>query len=165
MNPDPPHNPYAPPAYDTAMSAAAEPTDYRDERRSVLLLVLLCVVTLGIYPPIWYLRRRRFLDSLAADVRLGALPWALLVTNVIVVGVLLAKLPEGARLVVRLGSTIMGLIVAFRTAHILRSDCARTGRELGYSGAGVFFFGCLYLQHLINEAADTPARTRPLSRE
>jgi hypothetical protein len=103
-----------------------------------LLLVLLCVVTLGIYPPIWYLRRRRFLDSLAADVRLGALPWALLVTNVMLVGVLMAKLPEGPRLVARLGSTIMGLIVAFRTAHIL---------------------------HLINEAADTPARTRPLSRE
>jgi Domain of unknown function (DUF4234) len=165
MNPDPLHNPYAPPAYDAATNAAAEATDYRDERRSVLLLVLLCVVTLGIYPPIWYLRRRRFLDSLAADVRLGALPWALLVTNAVVVGVLLAKVPEGPKQLARIASTITGLIVAFRAAHILRSDCARTGRQLSYSGAGVFFFGCLYLQHLINEAADAPARTRPLSLE
>jgi len=74
---------------------------------------------------------------------------------------------EGPRQLARIASTIMGLIVAFRAARILRSDCARTGRGLGlsYSGAGVFFFGCLYLQHLINEAADAPARAHPLRLE
>jgi hypothetical protein len=41
------------------------------------------------------------------------------------------------------------------------SDFARTGRFIGVSGAGVFFFGCLYLQHVMNEAAATPARSAP----
>ena len=47
---------------------------------------------------------------------------------------------------------ILQLFLAFRTAHILRSDIARTGRLIGISGMGVFFFGCLYLQHVMNAA-------------
>jgi hypothetical protein len=57
----------------------------------------------------------------------------------------------------QLALTVTNLGLAFRVAAILRSDFARTGRLIRISGVGVFFFGCLYLQRVMNVAADTPA--------
>jgi hypothetical protein len=161
--PDLPVNPYAPPAADVEARPARgrySQSSYAGERRSVLLMILLSVVTLGVYPIIWYLRRAPFLDALSADKKVGPMPW-------IAVGLLgaffvvaAARLPEGVVRFTQLASGILNLVLAFRVAHILRSDFARSGRIIGVSGAGVFFFGCLYLQHVMNEAAEVPARAR-----
>jgi hypothetical protein len=161
--PDPLTNPYAPPAAEIAPAEAprsSSRSDYTNERRSVLLLILLSVVTFGIYPTVWYVRRARFLDSLASDKKVGVIPWFLVVADVALVAVAIAHAPEGAIKAVQLATGITSLVLAFRVAHILRSDFARSGRLIGVSGAGVFFFGCLYLQHVMNEAAATPARPR-----
>jgi hypothetical protein len=161
-------NPYAPPA--TPVEPPVDERDatlssYEDERRSVLLLVMLSILTLGIYPVVWYLRRTRFLDSLDADKRVGVLPWIALGLAVLLFGVAAARAEEGAVRAVQLASGITSLVLAFRVAHILRSDLARSGRGLiRVSSAGVFFFGCLYLQHVMNQAAATPAR-RPRKRK
>jgi len=163
--PDLQPNPYAPPSAE--VSAAAAPggrrysrSDYRPERRSVLLMILLSVVTLGVYPMVWYLRRAPFLDALPADKKVGAMPWIAVALFGVVFVVAAARLPEGAVRFAQLASGIMNLVLAFRVAHILRSDFARSGRIIGVSTAGVFFFGCLYLQHVMNEAAEVPARAR-----
>jgi hypothetical protein len=58
----------------------------------------------------------------------------------------------------QLVSGLVSLFVSFRVAAILRSDFARTGRIIAVSSVAVFFFGCVYLQHVINEAAVVPAR-------
>lgn len=158
---DPLTNPYAPPESSPAYAALVEPdgspSNYEGERRSVVILVLLCLVTFGVFPSFWYLRRKRFLDSLAADRRVGALPFvsvALIVALIVFAAVReepATRLAEGA-------SGLVNVFLAFRVAAILRSDFARTGRFVGISSLGVFFFGCSYLQHVINEAADVPAR-------
>jgi hypothetical protein len=57
-----------------------------------------------------------------------------------------------------LASAIATVIANFRVLGILRSDSARTGRFLGFSTVGTFFFGIYYLQYKINQMADTPAR-------
>jgi hypothetical protein len=70
---DPRENPYAPPAAPLLDESedgdewVQSRSDYEGERRSVVLMVVLWVVTAGIYPFIWFVRRTRFLDSLDAD--------------------------------------------------------------------------------------------------
>jgi hypothetical protein len=161
--PDPLSNPYAPPASPLAEAGThgASFPSYDAERRSVALVVLLSVVTLGIYTVVWYVRRAPFLDSLSADKKVGALPWVLLSLFVVSFAVGFAHAPEGIVRLTQLANGIVNLILAFRVAHILRSDFARTGRLVNVSGAGVFFLGCLYLQHVINVAASTPAHRLP----
>ena len=163
---DPLTNPYAPPGASADRGAEARPSGgvsrYDDEQRSVLLLLVLCVVTLGIYPAFWYLRRQPFLDSLDASKKLGGLPIVLIAMTfgLFFVGffVGLTHASDGITRIAQLADGIFNLVVAFRVAAILRSDFARTGRMLHISGAGVFFFGMLYLQHVLNEAAATPPR-------
>jgi hypothetical protein len=160
MNTDPLYNPYAPPAAPTGYAAlqSEEGSSYAAEQRSVLLLVFLSVVTLGIYPAVWFVRRRRFLDSLNADVKLGGLAWAPLIATGVSFIAAFAGLPSELDRAVSLGLGVASIVLAFRVANILRSDFARTGRLLSVSGAGTFFFGALYLQHKINQAAATPPR-------
>jgi hypothetical protein len=154
---DPLANPYAPPAAEVA----APSSDYEGERRSVLLMLLLTIVTFGVYPIIWYLRRTPFLDSLTVDKKVGNLPWYSLSFLVATFGASLAHAHDLVRLTEVAGG-ILDLVVAFRVARILRSHFARTGRFIGVSGIGVFFFRTLYLQHVINKAADTPASPHAL---
>jgi hypothetical protein len=168
MNTEPTYNPYAAPAVNLP-GIGGDVVDgeggasYADERRSVLFLIFLSIITVGIYPVVWYLRRRRFLDSLHADEKMRGWAAAPLIALLVAIGVAVAITlveAEGAIQVVRLIPAVVNLFVAFRVAGILRSDIARTGRNVHVSGAGTFFFGALYLQHVINEAASQPARRR-----
>ena len=121
------------------------------------LLAIFCVITFGVYPSLWYLRRARFLDSLAPPKKVGLLPWvslALILALVVLSG---ARATRDAANLVQVGASLVSLVLGFRVAAILRSGFARSRRGIGISGAGVFFFGCLYLQHVMNEAADVPA--------
>jgi hypothetical protein len=162
---DPFTNPYAPPAAPAAgvTGFAADhgsASDYESERRSVLLVLLLCVVSLGFYAPFWYLRRRPFLDSLDADKKVGLLPLISAVLQGVFLLCAVFDVAPPTENVMHLLSGLFGLFVSFRVAAILRSDFARTGRFIGISSMGVFVFGCLYLQHVINEAACVPARQK-----
>jgi hypothetical protein len=159
---DPLSNPYAPPAGPSAdvtgfAAKTDEASDYQSERRSVLLVLVLCVVSLGLYAPFWYLGRKPFLDSLNASKKVGQLPLisAFLYGATVVVAVL--NLDPSERAIQAVGG-LVALFLSFRVAAILRSDFRRTGRVIGVSSVGVFFFGCVYLQQVINEAAAVPAR-------
>src|SRR6476661_1199856 len=94
---DPLSNPYAPPATATeappGVGVRSGSGSYRDERRSVPLLVLLTIITLGIYPSVWFFRRRRFLDARDARQKLGPLAFAPLVATVVSCGLAFVDLP------------------------------------------------------------------------
>jgi hypothetical protein len=156
-----PLDPYAPPtaALSPAAPGAAAVSDYGGERRSLLLVIALTVGTLGLYPVIWLWRRQPFLDRLDAEAKLGAgAPIALLVLNVASFGLLLADVPESVDRAVNLGLAAALLALNFKVAAMLRSDFARTGRMLDVKSVWVFFLGTIYLQHVINKAAESPAR-------
>lgn len=159
---DPLSNPYAPPATATEAPPGAVARggsgSYRDERRSVPLLLLLTILTLGLYPSVWFFRRRRFLDARDSSKKLGPLAAAPLVATVVSCALAFVELPPEVDRLVTVMTGVVTLITAFRVAAILRSDFARTGRFLKVSGVGTFFFNALYLQYKINQAADTPAR-------
>lgn len=159
--PNPLSNPYAPPAAPIPVATTGA-SSYVDERRNVLLLILLSIVTLGLYPAIWYWRRTPFLDSLASEYKMRPITLIYLIVSVAYLAIRIAIQVTGFEpnptRPLQLGVGIFGLVVAFRVARVLRSDFARTGRFISMSGVGIFFFGSLYLQHVINEAGDAPPR-------
>jgi hypothetical protein len=168
MSNDPLQNPYAPPTAAAGSPVAERVQDqsgaYRAEQRSVLLLIVLTVITLGIYPSVWFLRRRRFLDSLDSTKKLGGLAAAPLAGFIVSFVSGFVGLPPEVDRAVSLAGGAAGIIAAFRVARILRSDFARSGRLLQVSGLATFFFNALYLQYKINQAADTPPSARGAGR-
>lgn len=159
-------NPYAPPAAEQATAKQAgrkrrrQRSPYEDERRSILLLIGLTVATLGIYSVVWFIRRRHFLDSLQADVKLGTMAMAPLVATAVSVVLAFVGLPPELDQALSVGAGVVSVVTAFRVAHVLRSDFARTGSFIRVSGVATFFFGALYLQYVINRAADAPRPKR-----
>jgi hypothetical protein len=163
------HNPYAPPAEPVGGDVRAfgdgyedGPNDFESERRPVILTVLLTLVTLGFYPAIWLIRRRRFLDRQDAGKKLGtALPIFIFLSTML--SLVLAFGFGGQdtapiRSLCTLVGGVISLIARFRVLHILRSVSSRTGRFLDFSTMATFFLGIHYLQYKINQMADTPAR-------
>lgn len=159
-------NPYAPPAAEEATAGQAgrkrrrQRSPYRDERRSVLLLIGFTVVTLGIYSAVWFIRRRHFLDSLEADVKLGRMAMAPLMATAASFVLAFVGLPPELDQALSVGAGVVSVLTAFHVARILRSDFARTGCSVRVSGVATFFFGALYLQYVINRAADAPRPKR-----
>jgi hypothetical protein len=110
----------------------------------------------GLYQYVWWFLRRRFLDGLDADQKLGlALPIAVGVTsiagNLLPLGGKEATPLSGLMLV---AAGLLTLTANFRVAAILRSHFRRNYLRLEVSGVGTFFLGVYYLQYKINEGAD-----------
>ena len=125
-----------------------------------LFWLVLTFVTLGFYPSIWLLRRRPFLDRQDADTQLGTLlPIVTIVLSAVsIIVVFGGQEAAGLSRLFSLAGGITALIANFRVLAILRTVSSRTGRFLGFSTMGTFFFGIYYLQYKINQMADTPAR-------
>lgn len=161
-------NPYAPPEADVDASDASvgrtrkgSRSLYASETRSVALLVLFTFLSCGLYPAIWYVRRQRFLDELDSDAKLGVgLAWGGVIATAISFVIALIVPPNTPAQGLSAMTGIISLVQAFRVAHILRSNFARTGRLIEVSGVPTFFFGVLYLQYVINRAAVTPGRKK-----
>ena len=166
-------NPYAPPEADVAGLEASDDgtrkhgrSVYAGENRSVALLVLFTLLSCGLYPAIWYVRRQRFLDDLDSNAKLGAgLAWGGIIASAIAFVIAVVVPPNTPLQGLSVGSGIVSLVQAFRVAHILRSNFARTGRLIEVSGVPTFFFGVFYLQYVINRAAATPGRKKKKKRK
>lgn len=171
MSNDPLKNPYAPPADVTPEPEEHEReggrrrrsrVDFATERRSVVLVLLLWLFTLGVYNTVWLWRRRPFIDSLDTGPRekLGRAPEVL---GAMWVGMLVLTVLVGSTTFTNAYSSAMGigvLVSCFTVARALRSEIARTGRGIEISNVLVFFFGVVYLQYKLNEIADAPARRK-----
>jgi hypothetical protein len=162
------YDPYAPPAEEDGGSdpepgrRSSRGADYESERRPVVLMLLLTVVTCGFYPVIWLFRRREFLDTLDADAKLS--PILPVFVGVSHLGLIVLATAMGAQgstdlepvaRILQIATGVTMLMAVFRVASMLRSDFNRSGRFLTVSSAGTFFFGTFYLQYKINQAADT----------
>jgi Domain of unknown function (DUF4234) len=156
-------NPYAPPSTLDAPTSGATSlpvSDYRGERRSVLLCIVLTMVTFGLYPAIWLLRRNAFLQTLNASKK-PVVAHAYVYIVLSAVSIVLGVAGKDGAPVANFASLIGGvaqLLASFRVASMLSSDFARTGRLLSVSKAATFFLGVYYLQYKINRASEIPAR-------
>ena len=156
-------NPYAPPT-----AAVADFSRVALKRRSVLLMIVLTIVTLGFYVPIWFLRRREAFNQMDSPHKLAVWPFAawiaVLVVDVMRVLLIIVQGPEtvspGLVLIlslIRLGLAINLIVQCFKTKNILEDHLAGPADGSGMftehvklSGLMTFFFQSLYLQYIIN---------------
>jgi len=142
------------------------------ERTSVILVVLLSFLTVAIYYPVWFLRRRRALNGLRARDKLNA---GVFVVAIVLfsVGLLLmlvagslegfgegldrrdllavSKGLEGFAQFLNLVAAIALLIQCFKVRRMLTEHVqARTGHTVSLSGPATFFLQIFYLQYKIN---------------
>ena len=146
-------------------------------RRSVIAMVMLTVLTLGFYYPIWFLRRRRGLNALDSPRKVAMWPFLLLLALFIVeflTGFVSAGRPEqvlGAQASTLLSFSelavgILVLVQCFSIKDILedhlrgpenseRGPLAQL-TEAKLSGFMTFLFTIFYLQHVINRDLQEP---------
>jgi len=156
----------------------------RLRKRSVLLMIVFTLITLGFYYPIWFLRRRAALNALDSPRKIAWWPpVVMLVVMAIAFMVGFAGGLTHARdaaevigaggatllLLARLGVGILMLIQAFFVKDILEDAIQGPGTDTStpmlstppqLSGLLTFFFSIFYLQYVINRdvlASSTPA--------
>ena len=156
------------------------------ERANVALLVVLTVLTLGLYYPIWFMRRRSGINDLRSGEKLGlgvfVLVFVLWLADLVlnfgkdylnVPGVhpglgWLASFDGGTTLVIG----VLLLIQAFKVGRILEAHTAGSSAEpfansislaqgSSLSRVATFFFGIFYLQLKINEMVESWTQGRP----
>ena len=144
------------------------------KRTSVLLLILLTVLSVGPYYPIWFLRRRGGLNLLNSPIKLKR--WPFIVAIVFIFAQLLFTAGTGPRLEIQptgehslvavffgLRQFALAILMLFQHLcvkgmiedHLAGSSEDGVMRRLSYesvklSGACTVFLGIFYLQHVIN---------------
>ncbi|HEY4911031.1 MAG TPA: DUF4234 domain-containing protein [Methylomirabilota bacterium] len=149
----------------------------------MLLLIFLSFITVVIYYPVWFLRRRSALNGLRSRDKLntGVFVVAVVLFSVglllmLVAGALegfgeglerldllaVSKGLEGFAQFLNLVAGIALLIQSFKVRRILTEHLTSVGQPRSISGVATFFFQILYLQYKINQvlARSTSARSR-----
>ncbi|HUU14300.1 MAG TPA: DUF4234 domain-containing protein [Terriglobia bacterium] len=158
------------------------------EKTSVLRTVLLSLVTLGIYIPIWYLNRRRAINNLQSAEKLGRgvfiLALSLWILDFFMSLIYVAMTEAGTKVseasfdglsrVLQLSGAILLLIQAFKVRRILLNHngvqqagmfSSHLGMEAdsSFSRVATFFLGIWYLQYKINDFLEVWSRRPPPS--
>ena len=142
-------------------------------RFSVVLLIVITLVTCGIFIPIWFLMQRKGLNRLNTMVQLNHAPliFALVVSGVELLGGGIAAEDASVELATSLLSLIASVVIivqAFRVRDMLHRHFANERREglrtlirPHLSGLATFFLGPWYLQYRVNMLLDahTPGET------
>jgi hypothetical protein len=175
------------------VSALLEPQTPADsalplEQVSVLRVVVLSLLTFGLYVPFWYLRRRAAINSLGSPEKLSkgvfifALSlWILDFLVNLIYGALTeagtsfpASFMRNLSRILELAVGIILLIQAFKVRRILLDHngvqqagmfSSQIGLEANtsFSGVATFFLGIWYLQYKINEFLEVWSRRPPPS--
>lgn len=159
-------NPYAPPK-----AAVGDVSLTGLRRRSVILMIVLSLVTFGLYYPLWFLRRRAALNRLDSPRKLPWWPFAIIIAWFVfqfIAGVAAASTPHeqavgsGTNLFVNLVQLAVGILMlvqSFVTKDILEDHLTGPGDAVPnplfvdavkLSGVMTFFFQIFYLQYVIN---------------
>ena len=168
-------NPYAPPK---ALVADRPDATRGLKRRSVFTMIGFTIITLGLYYPIWFLRRRAGLNRLDSPRKLAAWPptaFILVVVNFVLIdltfggtnGRAIGVGPALVLSVLRLFVGVLMLIQCFHIKSIVEDHLAGPADQphalfvehVQLSGLMTFFFTIFYLQYAINRhIVDAPER-------
>ena len=127
-------------------------------------MVVLTVVTFGVYYPLWFLRRRAALNQLNSPKKLAAWPFMLLLAFLVSQIILaLASDPEAPAegstggLIFRLVRLAIGLLIVVQCFFIkdILEDHLSDHEAVPLSPIMTFFFQAFYLQHVINRHVAT----------
>ena len=159
-------NPYAPP---TAHVADPERETHGLKHRSVWLMIVFVFLSLGVYPLIWFFRRRPGLNRLDSPHKVPMWPLLLaaaffgvqfvlgLVTGAEPVPDVIGPAANGALTLFQLFVSITMIIQCFRIRDIILDHATpppdpdqRFVEQVQLSGIMTFFFSIFYLQWAIN---------------
>ena len=168
-------NPYAPPK----AAVADDPTRTTAiKRRSVVVMLLFTLLTLGFYPMIWFFRRRTAINHLNSPRKLQLWP---LITYSAVVGITIVinviSAPDTPETVIGTGPAILLMLLEFGVGILMIVQCFIikdiledhiAGPEdptvpqlftehVKLSGLATFFFSVFYLQYIINKHIAAPS--------
>lgn len=159
-------NPYAPPK-----AAVADISSAGLKRRSIILMLVLSIVTFGVYYPIWFLRRRAALNRLDSPRKLRMWPFVIVIAWFVfqsILGIAAGSAPRGQAMgegvalflnLVQLAVGILMVVQSFFTKDILEDHLIGPGDHVPsllsvdtvkLSGAMTFLFQIFYLQYVIN---------------
>ena len=158
-------NPYAPP-----VAVVDDPPKTGLKRRSVILMIVLTLVTLGFYYPIWFLRRRDALNAMDSPRKLRLWPFVVYLVwyvfqfilgfaNGVARGQLISPQVDLLLKLVQLAIAILLLVQCFFIKDILEDHLAGPGDQIQspllvasvkLSGLMTFLFQVFYLQYAIN---------------
>ena len=143
------------------------------EETSVWVIILLSIVSLGLYLPVWFLTRREAINQLRSRHKIG---WGmlafLLLLQIADVVALIVSARAGLSMeepdVFAFGAWIVILIQSFKVRQILLdhfsaqesgpfSGTISLQRDVSLSGVATFFFHIFYLQYKINRFLEAPA--------
>jgi len=139
-------------------------------KTSVLLMILLTIITYGIYFPIWFLRRQNLFNQLPVKEKLnsGAAIFVLIIYCISVFFIPVKLLTQNASLIDILNTidtfiSLLGgliiLILAFKVRRILNEYCnEHLGMNVPFSRVATFFFTIFYLQYKINRLSVSDKR-------
>lgn len=152
-------------------STAGQPIPPPLKRRSVILMIVLTLVTLGFYYPAWFLRRRAAFNRLSSPRKLPVWPFLILVAFTIL-DVVVAMASAGTSVEQTVGTTgawlltltrlaigILMVVQCFVAKDILEDHLAGEGEDVRsrfsaeivqLSGVMTVLFQIYYLQHAIN---------------
>jgi len=151
--------PYEPPA-----SGPFEDRHPEIPRTGLLLMIVLTLLTLGLYIPYWFLSRRRAFNHLAPEGdSINLLTFAVAAASAVawVLGFLSGLLFEASApaaplrhwtTAIDFGSRILTIILCFQIKSILEANHPER-----LSAIGTFFLSLFYLQYKINRQADPVA--------
>ena len=145
------------------------------EKKSVVLLLFLSIITAGIYVPVWYLKRTKELNNLNTEKKLSvglAKTYLILHILYLISAIVIQIMMKGAIMtmdlvalasftiflgllsLVGLIQFIIMLILAFSTRTVLNQALDKKGVTRKISGLFTFFFNFAYLQYEINRIID-----------
>ena len=160
------NNPFAPPK-----ARVADPVSdaHGLKRRSVLVMILFFFITLGVYMPVWWFRRRAGLNRLDSPRKLAL--WPLLLFGALFaiqfgVGIVQGLRPgeqipgpgiDTILVLFQLGVGILMIIQSFKVKDMIEDHAAPAphsgpmfGGQVQLSGVMTFLFSIFYLQWAIN---------------
>jgi len=142
------------------------------KKMSVLLLIFLTVITVGIFSPVWFLKRRNEINNLQAKEKLGTgvFVFAIVVFSISLLVTLMSGAMEGLAeglgemnllltakgldLFSRILDLVAGitlLVQCFKVRRIFNEHFnTHLQRGISFSGVATFFFQIFYLQYKIN---------------
>ena len=160
------NNPFAPPK---ARVADVEPDTHGLKRRGLLMMILFTIITLGVYYPIWWFRRRPGLNRLNSPQKLAIWPLVLFATLFaiqLVHGFLQGLtgddqvLGAGPAAFISLFQLVVGIVMiiqSFKVKSIIEDHATPEPESapmfvehVKLSGIMTFFFSIFYLQWAIN---------------
>ena len=126
------------------------------EKKNVLLMILLTIITYGIYIPVWFLNRKDSFNNLNSKEKISNGPIIFVLVIFIISAILLIPsvlfmeteigvMIDGVDSLINLVGGITILVMSFKVRRIMNEHY-----KTNLSGVATFFFTFFYLQYKIN---------------